>query len=135
MIRGKLSRRFARVDTMTETARPHLAFVADIVDLVRRHGAAAALATLRDERPAVTAEGYHDTRAVFAVWAVDRLLAAEVSPRLVLWHPLLHADSVLVWWTREVLDSAAAAERFVPADRVLPGEPVPHEPLEDLVAA
>lgn len=108
--------------------RHHLDLVAEVVELVRRHGAGTALETLRRDRPAITGAGYHDTRAVFCVWAVDRLLTAGLTTPSLLWHPLLHEDSVYAWWSADVVDSVAAAEHFVPADRVLPGEPTPSEP-------
>jgi hypothetical protein len=124
---------------MPANVRHHLEFVAEVVALMHRVGAADALVTLRQERPAfhVSADGpaYHDTRAVFTVWAVDRLVKAGLSPRAVLWHPLVHADSAHAWWTAAVLESDAAADSFVASDLVLPGEPEPHEPGRDLVAA
>lgn len=120
---------------MTEITRHHLDFVADVVGRVRRHGAAEALGALRAERPAVAGHGYHDTRTVFTVWAVDRLLQAGLTDRAVLWHPLVHADSVYAWWTPAVVDSARAADVFVPSDRALPGEPAPSDTFVGLVAA
>jgi hypothetical protein len=102
--------------------------VLSVVDLVDTVGAPDALATLRSERPALDEHGYHDTRAVFLVWAVERLRAAGLSPTAVLWHPLVHTDSVLAWYDAATLDSAAARETFVPSTLALPGEPAPHEP-------
>lgn len=102
--------------------------VADIVDSVHRHGAAAALAEVRATRPPLHHGRYHDTAAVFTVWAVDRLLAGGLTPTAALWHPLLHEDSLYAWWDEATLDAADAARHFVPSTLAAPGEPTPSEP-------
>lgn len=118
------------------TPRPsHTSFVGGLVDLVREHGAAAALTALRAERPALRDGRYHDTEAVFFVWAVERLLDAGLTRTAVLWHPLVHADSPAAWWSTEVLDSAEAFDHFVVPTGLAAGEPCPLEPRDHLVAA
>ncbi len=106
----------------------HAQFIAQLTEQVRTHGAAAALADLRATRPALTAVGYHDTAAVFAVWAVDRLVAAGLTDFAVMWHPLTDARSIRSWWDDATLASAAARERFVPSTLARPGEACPTEP-------
>jgi hypothetical protein len=113
----------------------HSHFVASVVDLVRSEGARDALATVRAERPAFVGGEYHDTRAVFFVWAVERLVSAGLSRTQVLWHPLVHADSPLAWWSTEVLDSSAARQGFVTPTGLAEGEPTPVEPAPTLAAA
>ena len=49
----------------------HLELLRTITLAVRTRGAAAALADLRAERPSFTTVGYHDTAAVFYVWALS----------------------------------------------------------------
>ena len=106
-----------------------------IVDLVQRDGADAALASLRSDRPAIHDGAYHDTRAVFLVWAAQRLLDAGLSRTSVLWHPLVHVDSPLVWWDADVLDSDVARDGFVAPTHGTSAEPAPCEPTRTLVAA
>jgi hypothetical protein len=113
----------------------HSHFVASLVDLVRSEGASDALATVRADRPAFADGAYHDTRAVFFVWAVDRLVSAGLTRTQVLWHPLVHADSPLAWWPTEVLDSSAARHGFVAPTGLADGEPAPAEPTTALAAA
>lgn len=107
---------------------PRIPLLSDIADQVQRRGADAALAHLRRERPALRDGRYNDTVAVFTVWAIDRLLAGGLTSTAVLWHPLLHEDSVLAWWDAATLDSDRAADHFVPSTLALPGEPAPGEP-------
>lgn len=113
----------------------HSHFVASLVDLVCSEGASDALATVRADRPAFADGEYHDTRAVFFVWAVDRLVSAGLTRTQVLWHPLVHADSPLAWWSAEVLDSRTARHGFVAPTGLADGEPVPCEPTTALAAA
>lgn len=117
------------------TPTHHLDLVGTLADNIRLVGAAETLAVLRDERPAIHDGEYHDTRAVFFVWAVDRLLAAGLTPTALLWHPLVHADSPLAWWSADVLESPVATHGFVAPTGLLPGEPMPCEPAAALVAA
>ena len=116
----------------------HTEFLSSILRTVRASGAAVALEQLRTDRPAFHAEAdqaaYHDTRAVFYVWAVDRLVTGGLSDFGVLCHPLLDSRSPLVWWTAATLTTPAAADRFVPAELARPTEPQPVEPLA-LIAA
>lgn len=119
---------------MTVNASHHLDIVAITADAVRRHGAPGALEALRAEQPALHEGAYHDTRAVFMVWAVDRLVRAGLSSTAILWHPLVHEDSVYAWWSAARIDSADAAAHFVASDLALPGEPTPLEPRA-LIAA
>ena len=122
----------------------HTEFLSSILRTVRASGAAVALEQLRTDRPAFhTASptsgadqvaSYHDTRAVFYVWAVDRLVTGGLSDFGVLWHPLLDGRSPLVWWTAATLATPAAADHFVAAELARPTEPQPVEPLA-LIAA
>jgi hypothetical protein len=113
----------------------HVELVSTITSAVRGHGAAAALAELRASRPAFTTVGYHDTAAVFTVWAVDRLIAAGRTDRQILWHPLTDARSMQAWWDDATLASDAARDGFVPSTVALVGDPVPCEPAELAPAA
>jgi hypothetical protein len=122
----------------------HVDLLRTITALVRDAGPAAALDTLRRDRPAITvpgpvsgaatAAGYHDTLAVFHVWAVDRLLSAGLSDLAVLWHPLTHPESPLAWWDASTLASDAARDRFVASTEAAVGEPAPFEPRVLLAA-
>lgn len=116
----------------------HVEFITTLTRRVRLAGAAVALDELRAERPAIVspagAVGYHDTLAVFYVWAVDRLVAAGLSDLRVLWHPLVDVRSPRSWYDDATLGSDAAIARAVPSTLALPGDPVPVEPLV-LVAA
>src|SRR6185436_14694811 len=103
----------------------HGEFISSLLRTIRADGAAVALSQVRAERPAFHLRedrdgkpfaSYHDTRAVFFVWAVDRLVAGGLSDFGVMWHPLLHISSPLVWWTATTLDSADATEQFVPSE-------------------
>jgi hypothetical protein len=106
----------------------HAQFIASLTEQVRAGGAAAALAHLRASRPAFTAVGYHDTAAVFAVWAVDRLVAAGLDDFHVMWHPLTDARSIRSWWDDTTLASQAARDGFVPSTLARSGEVRPTEP-------
>lgn len=117
----------------------HTDFLSSILRTVRASGAASALEQLRRERPAfhVDATGgamYHDTLAVFFVWAVDRLVAGGLSDLGVLWHPLVESHSPQVWWSAATLASAEAGQHFVASELARAGEPQPLEP-QVLVAA
>jgi len=121
----------------------HSELLSTILRTVRADGAAVALEQLRATRPAffVTADRdgkpfatYHDTRAVFFVWAIDRLVAGGLSDFGVLWHPLLDTRSPHVWWSVATLAAAEAAEHFVPSELAREGEPQPVEPTALLAA-
>lgn len=117
----------------------HTEFLSSILRTVRVSGAAVALEQLRSERPAfhvaaAEAPMYHDTRAVFYVWAIDRLVTGGLSDFGVLWHPLVDSRSPLVWWTAATLAAPTAADHFVVAELARPSEPQPVE-LSALVAA
>lgn len=116
----------------------HREFITSLTHRVRHAGAAAALDDLRSTRtaivnPAGVAE-FHDTLAVFYVWAVDRLLAAGLNDVRVLWHPLTDVRSPRSWWSDEVLESAVSRDSFIASDLARPGEPTPVE-MRRLVAA
>jgi hypothetical protein len=113
----------------------HIEFLRTLTPVVREHGAAAALAELRASRPAFTAVGYHDTAAVFYVWAVARLIDAGRSDLQILWHPLTDARSLIAWWDETTLAGVAARIGFVPSTRATAGDPVPTEPRELAPAA
>lgn len=106
----------------------HVDVLRTITTQVREQGAASALDHLRATRPALIAGEYHDTRAVFLVWAVERLVDSGLSDMAVLWHPLTDARSIEAWYDWSVLQSVAAREGFVPATLALLGEPEPTEP-------
>ena len=117
----------------------HTEFLSYILRTVRANGAATALEQLRAERPGFHTSAdqvaeYHDTRAVFYVWAVERLITGGLSDFGVMWHPLLDNRSPLVWWTAATLATTAASEHFVAAELARPTEPQPVEPLA-LIAA
>ena len=112
----------------------HAEFLSSILRTVRASGAASALEQVRTTRPAFHADNalgatYHDTRAVFFVWAIDRLVTGGLNDFGVLWHPLLDTFSPQVWWTAATLASADAADHFVPCELARTGEPQPTEPL------
>ncbi len=117
----------------------HTEFLSSILRTVRASGAAVALEQLRADRPAfhpVSDEValYHDTRAVFYVWAIDRLVTGGLTDFGVLWHPLVDSRSPLVWWTAATLATPQAAQQFVAVELARPSEPQPVQPLA-LVAA
>jgi len=106
----------------------HVDVLRSITLLVREQGAGAALDELRRTRPALRGGQYHDTRAVFMVWAVDRLVASGLTDVAVLWHPLTDVRSIEAWYDAETLSSDAARAGFVPATLALVDEPTPTEP-------
>lgn len=106
----------------------HVEFITSTTRLVREHGAAAALDEIRLASPAIAEVGYHDTLAVFFVWAVDRLVRAGLSDLQVLWHPLTDPRTPLSWWDADTLASPEARLGFFPCTLARAGEPVPHEP-------
>jgi hypothetical protein len=112
----------------------HTEFIHSLVHSVRQIGPAATLDQLRATRPRFDRGAYHDTRAVFFVWAVDRLATAGLSDAGILWHPLVDQRTPLVWWHAGVLESAAAAVRYIPSTEAQPFEPQPFEPAA-LIAA
>ncbi len=117
----------------------HTEFLSFILRSVRASGAAVALEQLRTDRPAFhtdadQAAAYHDTLAVFYVWAIDRLVTGGLSDFGVLWHPLLDSRSPLVWWSAATLATPAAAEHFVASELARLSEPQPVE-LLTLVSA
>jgi hypothetical protein len=113
----------------------HLDLISTITRLVRDAGAAAAIEHLRTARPAIDAGEYHDTLAVFHVWAVDRLVTAGLSDLAIVWHPLTDSRSPLAWWDAATLRSIEARESFVASTLALPGEVAPSEPLLYATAA
>ena len=113
----------------------HTDFISRIAASVRDAGAVATLDHLRRTRPAMFATdgsviAYHDTLAVFSVWAVDRLVTAGLSDTRILWHPLTDVRTALSWWDEATLASIEAAAGFVPSTLALPGEPAPFEPVD-----
>jgi hypothetical protein len=120
----------------------HVDLLRTITALVRDAGPAAALDALRRDEPTIpvpgdrldATPGYHDTLAVFHVWAVDRLLSAGLSDLAVLWHPLTHQDSPLMWWDVATLASTEARQGFVASTIAASFEPMPSEPRVLLAA-
>ncbi len=103
-------------------------FIRLLTQSVRAVGAAATLDELRRTRPAFTDGAYHDTLAVFGVWAVERLIDAGLTDVAILWHPLTDRRSPLAWWDAKTLAGTAARTSFVPSTRALAHEPQPSEP-------
>lgn len=116
------------------TVTAYRAALRHVLATIRRDGATAALADLRRERPVFTDLGYHDTAAVYLVWAVDRLVAAGLDDIRVIWHPLVQMRSMRQWWDDATLCSTAAIDGFVAPTRYSAGDPVPTEP-RSLIAA
>jgi len=112
----------------------HIDLISTITRLVRGAGAAGAIDHLRVTQPSIDGNGYHDTLAVFYVWAVDRLVVAGLSDSAILWHPLTDDRSPLAWWDADTLAGEAAAARFVPSTLAMPGEATPVEPRQLLAA-
>ncbi len=117
----------------------HTEFLSFLLRTVRAEGAASTLELVRTTRPAfhpigAEALAYHDTLAVFYVWAVDRLVAGGLSDFGVMWHPLLDARSPQVWWHAATLASPDAMAHFLPSDLARDGEPQPAEPAVLLAA-
>jgi hypothetical protein len=107
----------------------HVELLASLTARVRDAGAAAALTELRGARPNLATPagsiGYHDTLAVFYVWAVERLVMAGLTDVQILWHPLVDTRSPRAWWDDALLESEAARDEFVPSSRARPGDPAP----------
>lgn len=123
----------ARQTVVMITALPpaltHTVFVQHVLRLVRDLGPAGALVELRRTRPPLDADDYHDTLAVYLVWAVERLVEAGLSDAGVLWHPLADVRSALAWWDAATLASSAARTGFVPPTLGEDWEPRPAEPV------
>lgn len=114
----------------------HIEFISSLTRSVRTNGSVAALDELRATRPGFASGGvYHETAAVFFVWAVDRLVHAGLSDVGVLWHPLTAASSPRSWWDRHTMVSSAAREGFVASTLAHADEPQPSLPTRNLVAA
>lgn len=127
-------RELSQYDTPDTDVMTHTEFLSSILRTVRASGAAVALEQLRTTRPAFHTDAdqvaiYHDTRAAFFVWAIDRLVTGGLSDFGVLCHPLLDSRSPLVWWSAATLATPAATEHFVVAELARPCEPQPVELL------
>lgn len=125
--------------TLPKSRWTHEGHLLACVSLVRRHGAADALAILRAAIPPYNestgvantpTSGYHDTITVYYVWAVDRLLTAGISPADILHHPLVEREAPLAWWDRETLMSPAARAWFVEPTLAGDGSGGPTEHLQ-----
>jgi hypothetical protein len=107
--------------------------------LVRRLGAADALALLRQAIPAYNesvgtantdTSGYHDTITAYYVWAIALLVDQGLDLEGVVGHPLAGPRAPLRFWRSETLFSTAARRHWLPPDLVangttagLPAEP------------
>lgn len=96
------------------------------VSMVRRFGAAEALAVLRASIPPYNEAtgvantptgGYHDTITVYYVWAIDLLLAEGLTVAELLAHPLVERTALLAWWDEDVLMSPGARAAWLPPTR------------------
>jgi hypothetical protein len=131
-------------DAMLDCTLPHAEWthrghVTAAYALVRRLGAPAALAALREGIPRYNASvgtantdssGYHDTITAYYVWAISRLVDDGADLDAVLAHPLAGARAPLAFWTAETLFSVAARRGWVAPDLVPNGTTaaVPHVP-------
>ncbi|MFM2071654.1 MAG: hypothetical protein RLZZ623_1917, partial [Actinomycetota bacterium] len=96
--------------TSTPTSTPASAptasryeLVTELSRMIRSHGAERALEEIRRERSQFTEHGYHDTLAVFMVWAIARLVNAGLTDTRILWHPLADLRSAEAWWSADTL--------------------------------
>ena len=113
----------------------HSEFLSSLIHSVHTVGAGATLDELRRTRPEIVDGEYHDTLATYYVWAVDRLISADLSDVAIHWHPLTDRFSPLSWWPAERLQQRDAFDHFVPSTLVQLGEPEPVEPHQFAVAA
>jgi hypothetical protein len=109
--------------TLPKPEWTHEAHILACVSLVRRFGAAEALAVLRAAIPPynestgvanTTTGGYHDTITVYYVWAIDLLLAEGFMVAELLAHPLVERTALLAWWDKDVLMSPGARAAWLP---------------------
>src|SRR5690349_16617661 len=129
--------------TLPKSRWTHEGHLLACVSLVRRHGAAEALALLRAAIPPynvstgvanTTTGGYHDTITVYYVWAVSRLIDEGLTTSSILWHPTVEREALLAWWDRETLFSPAARLGWCPPNRPGDGGGAPKEWLQpDLI--
>ena len=115
--------------TLPKPRWTHEAHLLACVSLVRRNGAAAALAVLREAIPLYNEAtgvantptgGYHDTLTVFYVWAVARLLESGCTTPEILNDPSVDRQAALAWWPRDKLFSESARAHFI--EPTLPGD-------------
>jgi hypothetical protein len=112
----------------------HVELITSLIASIRGTGADATIDALRAERPAIVDGEYHDTVAVFFVWAVDRLVRAGLSDFGIVLHPLTDVRTPLAWWDAATLASPEAHDHFVPSTLALAHEPQPGV-SHDLLAA
>jgi hypothetical protein len=112
----------------------HAAFLTSLTRSVRDRGAVAALDNLRADRADIAGQPYHETLAVYYVWAVERLIDGGLGDIAILWHPLVESSSVQAWYPSELLASATARTSFVPSPMALDHEPQPVMPRHAVAA-
>ncbi len=112
-----------RQRTLARREWTHAGHLLACISLIRRHGPAEALRTLREAIPAyntatgvanTSTSGYHDTITVYYVWIVDRLMANGSDPTAVLTDPAVARGALRRWWDTETLMSPAARAAWLP---------------------
>lgn len=109
--------------TLPKSEWTHEGHILACVSLVRRLGAAEALAVIRAAIPPYNEAtgvantptgGYHDTITVYYVWAIDLLLSRGSTVAELLADPLVDRTALLAWWDRDVLMSPGARASWLP---------------------
>ena len=122
--------------TLPKSRWTHEGHLLACISLVRRYGAADALAMMRAAIPPYNestgvantpTSGYHDTITVYFVWAIARLVDAGASTSVMLWHPTCEREALLSWWDRATLMSPAARAAWTPPALAGDGGEAPRE--------
>jgi len=130
--------------TLPKPEWTHEGHILACVSLVRRLGAADALEVLRAAIPPYNEAtgvantptgGYHDTITVYYVWAIDVLLAADLSVAQLLSDPLVERTALLAWWDRDVLMSPGARASWLPPTRRDASGRLPKEHLQPAIVS
>jgi len=130
--------------TLPKPEWTHEAHILACVSLVRRLGAAEALAVLRAAIPPYNEAtgvantptgGYHDTITVYYVWAIDLLLTAGRSVTDLLADPLVERTALLAWWEKDLLMSSAARAAWLPPTKRDGAGRLPKEYLQPAIVS